>query len=58
MVGGSPSWIAWRVAQDTAPRPAQALAGVMPAAAVVTALWAAGVWTFCQPMAMCGAMVH
>jgi len=51
-------WIAWRVARDAAPRATQALAGVMPAAAVATALWAAGVWILCQPMAMRGTMVH
>jgi hypothetical protein len=51
-------WIAWRVARDGAPRPTRALAGVMPAAAVATVLWATGVWILCQPMAMRGTMVH
>jgi hypothetical protein len=51
-------WIAWRVARDAAPRATRALAGVMPAAAVATALWAVGVWILCQPMAMRGMMVH
>src|SRR5262249_3520065 len=44
-------WIAWRVAGRALPR-------VALAAAVATALWAAGVWILCQPMAMRGMMTH
>jgi cytochrome c oxidase assembly factor CtaG len=44
-------WIAWRIA-------GRALGRVAPAAAVATALWAAGVWILSQPMAMRGMMVH
>src|SRR5262249_17774607 len=51
-------WIGWRVARDAAPRARRALALVAPCAGVATALWAAGVWIVCQPMAMRGMMVH
>ncbi len=44
-------WIAWRVA-------GRALVRTLPAAAVATALWGAGAWILCQPMAMRGTMIH
>ncbi len=48
-------WVGWRVASDTA---ASARRVLLPYAGVATALWAAGVWILCQPMAMRGTMVH
>jgi cytochrome c oxidase assembly factor CtaG len=44
-------WVGWRVA-------GRAIARTLPAAAVATVLWAAGVWILCQPMAMRGVMLH
>jgi cytochrome c oxidase assembly factor CtaG len=51
-------WVGWRIARDAAPRLRRALALVAPCAGVAAALWAAGVWIVCQPMAMRGMMMH
>jgi cytochrome c oxidase assembly factor CtaG len=51
-------WVGWRIAREAAPRARRALALVAPCAGVAAALWAAGVWIVCQPMAMRGMMVH
>src|SRR5262245_7442270 len=48
-------WVVWRIARDGGPR--RALAPVIPWAGAATALWAAGVWIVCQPMAMRGMMM-
>jgi hypothetical protein len=50
-------WVGWRIARDAAP-PRHALTLVAPCAGVAAALWAAGVWIVCQPMAMRGMMMH
>ncbi len=51
-------WVGWRIACDAAPRLRRALTLVAPCAGVAAALWAAGVWIVCQPMAMRGMMMH
>jgi hypothetical protein len=51
-------WVGWRVALDHAPRPGRALRLLAPWGGVAVALWAAGIWILCQPMAMRGTMVH
>jgi hypothetical protein len=51
-------WVGWRIARDAAPRLRRALTLVAPCAGVAAALWAAGVWIVCQPMAMRGMMMH
>jgi cytochrome c oxidase assembly factor CtaG len=51
-------WVGWRIARETAPRLRRALALVAPCAGVAAALWAAGVWIVCQPMAMRGMMMQ
>jgi cytochrome c oxidase assembly factor CtaG len=51
-------WVGWRIARDAAPRMRRALALIAPCAGVAAALWAAGVWIVCQPMAMRGMMTH
>ena len=48
-------WVVWRVARDRRPRP---FAPLLSWASAATALWAAGVWIVCQPMAMRGLMSH
>jgi len=47
-------FLGWRIAQQCAPRAATALRLVMPWALLATALYAAGVWIFLQPMQMRG----
>jgi ferredoxin len=51
-------WVGWRIALDHASRPRRALGLLAPWGGVAVALWVAGVWIVCQPMAMRGTMVH
>lgn len=47
-------FVGWRIAGGVAREPRRALALVAPWALLAAALWAGGVWSFLQPMAMRG----